>query len=108
MENELSVSKEYYLLAIDIQKILTLSRDNRPPNAKEILEEKFQQYHKLFEGSQLLQKKITDRLAPLPRDYLLKIGERDTPKSTPQSTPKNVLLKSEFSLDSVSYNDELL
>jgi hypothetical protein len=40
MEDELNVSKEYYLLAIDIQKVLTLSRDNRPPNAKEILEEK--------------------------------------------------------------------
>ena len=112
MENELTVSKEYYLLAIDIQKILTLSRENRAPNAKEILEEKFQQYHKLFEGSQLLQKKITDRLAPLPRDYMLKISkgetQKQTPETTPQSTPNSVLLKSEFSLDSVSYNDELL
>ena len=85
MEDELNVSKEYYLLAIDIQKVLTLSRDNRPPNAKEILEEKFQQYHKLFESSQIVDKKIKDRLAPLPRDFMT----RDTlGSSSSSSTPK--------------------
>ena len=85
MEDELNVSKEYYLLAIDIQKVLTLSRDNRPPNAKEILEEKFQQYHKLFESSQIIDKKIKDRLAPLPRDFMT----RDTlGSSSSSSTPK--------------------
>jgi len=85
MENELNVSKEYYLLAIDIQKVLTLARDNRPPNAKEILEEKFQQYHKLFESSQIVDKKIKDRLASLPSDYMT----RDTLGSSSSSyTPK--------------------
>jgi len=89
MENELNVSKEYYLLAIDIQKVLILARDNRPPNAKEILEEKFQQYHKLFEASQIIDKKIKDRLAPLPRDYMTRDALGSSSASyTPISTPK--------------------
>jgi hypothetical protein len=89
MEDELNVSKEYYLLAIDIQKVLTLSRDNRPPNAKEILEEKFQQYHKLFESSQIVDKKIKDRLAPLPRDFMTRdtLGSSSSSSSS-SSTPK--------------------
>jgi hypothetical protein len=46
---------------------------------------KFQQYHKLFESSQIVDKKIKDRLAPLPRDFMT----RDTlGSSSSSSTPK--------------------
>ena len=66
MENELLSSKDYYILSIDIYKTLALSKDHRPMPAKEYLDEKYNEYVKLFENSNLLAKKITDKLNPLP------------------------------------------
>jgi hypothetical protein len=68
MENELTSSKDYYLLSIDIYKTLTLGKDHRSMPAKEYLDEKYNEYVKLFESSNLLARKITDKLNPLPMD----------------------------------------
>jgi hypothetical protein len=68
MENELMSSKDYYILSIDIYKTLALSKDHRPIPAKEYLDKKYSDYVKLFENSNLLSKKITDKLNPLPLD----------------------------------------
>jgi hypothetical protein len=66
MENELAVSKEYYLLSIDIYKTLSLASAHRPIPAKEYLEKKYNEFVKLMENSNLLSKKLEDKLAPLP------------------------------------------
>jgi hypothetical protein len=66
MENELLASKDYYILSIDIYKNLTLSKDHRQIPAKEYLEKKYGEYVKLFENSNLLDKKTIDKLSPLP------------------------------------------
>jgi len=58
-------SKDYYLLSIDIQKTLILSRDKRPLPAKDYLEAKFAEYKKLFENSNILKKRIKDQLTPI-------------------------------------------
>jgi hypothetical protein len=68
MENELMSSKDYYLLSIDIYKTLTLGKEHRSIPAKEYLDKKYNEYVKLFENSNLLDKKITDKLNPLPMD----------------------------------------
>jgi hypothetical protein len=68
MENELMSSKDYYLLSIDIYKTLTLSKEHRSIPAKEYLDEKYNEYVKLFESSNLLDRKITDKLNSLPMD----------------------------------------
>ena len=65
MENELMASKDFYLLSIDLDKTLTLTTQHRPKPAKEYLEKKYGEYVKLFENSNLLPKKITDRLNPV-------------------------------------------
>lgn len=66
MENELSSSKDFYLLSVDIFKTLSLTRDNRMPNASAYLDEKYQTYVKLIESSQVVNRRLRDSLAPLP------------------------------------------
>lgn len=68
MEIELLASRDYYLLGIDIFKTLSLVREHRPIPAKEYLEEKYNEYVKLFENSNLLDKKLIDKLSPLPEN----------------------------------------
>ena len=65
MEIELITSKEYYLLGIDIFKILSLKEKNRNVELKAFLDEKFQVYQKLTENSNILEKKVLDKLCPV-------------------------------------------
>lgn len=65
MEMELITSKDYYLLGIDIFKILSLKEKNRNVELKAFLDEKFQVYQKLTENSNILEKKVLDKLCPV-------------------------------------------
>jgi len=65
MELELVVSKEYYLLAVDIYKVLSLEREHRPIPAKDYLEKIYTEYRKLKENSNLLLKKMPDKMTPV-------------------------------------------
>lgn len=65
MELELSVSKEYYLLAVDIFKVLSLSREHRPIPAKDYLERVYTDYRKLKENSNLVIKRLADKMTPV-------------------------------------------
>jgi hypothetical protein len=47
---------------------LSLSREHRPIPAKEYLDEKYNEYVKLFENSNLLNNKILDKLSPIPEN----------------------------------------
>lgn len=66
MEKELITSKDYYLLGIDIFKMLSLRNSNRNVDLKAFLDEKFQVYQKLIENSNILEKKVLDQLCPVP------------------------------------------
>lgn len=66
MEIELTSSKDFYLLGVDIFKTLSLQRENRIPNASSYLDEKYQVYTKLIEASQIVNRRMRDSLAPLP------------------------------------------
>ena len=67
MEMELKHSKDYYTLAIHIFKTLSLHRENRLEDGKEYLNEKYSQYIKFCESSNLLDKKMkNDLLATVP------------------------------------------
>jgi hypothetical protein len=65
MEVELISSKDFYLLSIDIFKILSLERANRIVNANSYLDEKYQTYCKLIENSNLIHEQIKHELRPL-------------------------------------------
>ena len=64
-ENELDMSKSFYLLSIDIFKILTLDRDNRTVDGNAFLESTLNSYCKLIEQSNITAKRIEDQLQPI-------------------------------------------
>ena len=65
MENALFNSKEFYLLSIDIYKILSLDNKHRGTNGICYLEEKYAEYCKLIENSEIINKNISDKLSPI-------------------------------------------
>ena len=66
METELMASRNFYLLAIDIYKTLTLDRERRNCIGKEYLEEKYGEYTKLYGSAQIIRGKIDDKLTNIP------------------------------------------
>ena len=86
MEQSLIANKEFYLLGVDIQKILLLDRKHRPIPAKDYLEKCYNMYVKLTENSNVLDKKLVDKLTPIPTEVIL-----TTPKSI--KMPKKIDVK---------------
>jgi hypothetical protein len=76
MESELNNSKLFYLLGVDIYKTLSLSAEHRPLSGKDYLDRQYSEYCKLIENSNLIDKKIIDKLAEVKGDI--------TPLSTPR------------------------
>ena len=68
MSKELVVSKEFYILSTDIFKVLALERNNRNVDGKTFMDEIYNRYIKLYEQSNLLNKRIKDSLRPLISD----------------------------------------
>jgi len=91
MEIELAGLKNFYLLSIEIQKVLSMEKEIRPMPAKEYLETQYNTYVKLYDNTDILIKNIGDKLTPKPlaikRGLIDKILSSDTPL-TPQ-TPIN-------------------
>jgi hypothetical protein len=86
MEIELSVSKDFYILATDIYKMLSLKLDNRQINGKAFLDDCYSRYIKLIETSGTLKSKIEDQLAPLPKLIERKISFSSKASDTPSDT----------------------
>jgi hypothetical protein len=68
MSRELVVSKEFYILSTDIYRCLALDRNNRSIDGKTFLDDSYNRYIKLYEQSNLMNKKIKDSLRPLLQD----------------------------------------
>lgn len=70
MELELKQSKDFYTLAIDLYRVLSLRRENRGEGGKDYLNKKYAQYTKLCEASNLLRRKLkVDLLTTIPEEY---------------------------------------
>jgi hypothetical protein len=70
MSVELDVSKDYYILSIDIHKILGLNKENRNIDASTYLDSCMSSYKNLFMHSMVLQKRIKDKLIILDCDMI--------------------------------------
>ena len=103
MENELSASKDFYILGVDIYKTLNLNRENRGGNPRSYLDEKHAQYCKLIETSNILVKKIKDALAPIPP----KLFDIDGMSSPYTRLSNNKLDKISESQSSISSDDDI-
>ena len=86
-ENELDMSKCFYLLSVDIYKVLSLDRKNRSIDGKSFLEQTLSVYCKLIEQSNLSSKRISDKLQPLQNNLIgIEISSSDS-----IITPPNVI-----------------
>ena len=65
LESDLVSQRDYYLLSIDIYKVLSLDKKNRPIPSKDYLEKTYNIYTKLIESSETLMKRIDDKLNPI-------------------------------------------
>ena len=65
MEVESLAQREFYILSISIYKVLQLDAENRNVDMKLFLEESFSQYQKLIENSNVVAKKVKDKLTLL-------------------------------------------
>jgi hypothetical protein len=95
LNNEVALSRDFYILSVDIYKNLNLRVENRP-DAVTFLNECYSQYIKLTEQSQLF--------AKIKRDELLKIDKDDDDTSTvyslgssPSSSDlRNIIISEKF------------
>ena len=83
-EEELQVSKEYYMLSISIFKMINLERQNRSIDGKSFLDEVYSTYTKLYERSNLLKVELDDNLAKIP----VKIGSSVASNSSSSTLSK--------------------
>jgi len=70
MERELVASKDFYLLAVDCFKMLALERRNRTISGKDFLDEKYSDYTKLIQTSNLVHRKVVDKMTGEERSAL--------------------------------------
>ena len=66
MEIDLVASKDYYFLATDIYKVLSLNRRHRIQGGKDCLDEMYNRFRKITETANILTKKYEDPLFELP------------------------------------------
>lgn len=64
MELELTTSKDFYTLSVDIYKTISLSVPNRGVDGVTFLNTNFQTYSDLVQKSSILHKKINDKMVP--------------------------------------------
>lgn len=83
MENEMTSLKDYYLLSIDIYKMLKLDVVNREPDGKAYLEEKYSEYCTFIKSSNIMVTHINDRLSAISLMDIEKVCSQQSKKNKP-------------------------
>ena len=88
LESELSCSKEFYNLSIDIRKTLLLDVENRGTTGQSYLQEKYNEYVKLQDQSNLISNSFNDGLNKMPKklSMITKIIKKKNSDSSNSST----------------------
>ena len=89
MENELMNSRDFYLNAIDIYKVLSLEPKHRNGDGLKYLDGKFAMYCKMIENSNVLDKSIQDQLAPIDIGMIERISSGNASKQGDESHEKS-------------------
>jgi hypothetical protein len=71
MESELISSKDFYLLSIDIFKMLALDPINRPIEGPNYLADKYKDYCEFFKKSNTISKRMNDTLLEIDKNATL-------------------------------------
>ena len=88
LEIELTTSKAYYALSIDLHKLLNLSQINREGDPKQVLNEYYKRYEDLVQESNLLSASYPDKLNKLPK--LKSMFSKTTPLATSASSSSSI------------------
>ena len=89
LEIELTTSKAYYALSIDLHKLLNLSQINREGDPKQVLNEYYKRYEDLVQESNLLSASYPDRLNKLPKIKGMFAKLKSSPSSSTSSINSN-------------------
>jgi hypothetical protein len=89
-----ALTKEFYMLATDIYKVLCLTNESRTENAATFLESCYGTYSSLCANSYIVTKSVQDQLVPLD-DELLLATRSATPSrmNTPRTPSLNLMFK---------------
>ena len=90
-----ALHKEYYTLATDIYKVLSLTNDSRSESAQTFLESCYGTYSSLCANSYIVTKSVKDQLIPL-EDNMLLATRSATPSPSRINTPRPPLLNLMF------------
>jgi len=98
LENESKMSREFYVLSVEIFKQISLPTEQRNTNGIEFLNSKYSQYIKLYEESNLLKKQYKkDTLTKIDKNLIAEFSDAGSVSSnepvepdTPDFNPLNV------------------
>jgi hypothetical protein len=104
MESELINSRDFYLNAIDIYKVLSLDPKHRNGDGLKYLDGKFAQYCKMIENSNIMDKAINDSLAPIEKNIIERISDsrntltrrRDSILGGLSTSPRNSVIVNKY------------
>ena len=88
LEIELTTSKSYYALSIDLHKLLNLSQINREGDPKQVLNEYYKRYEDLVQESNLLSASYPDKLNKLPK--IRGLFSKTTPLTASSSSSSSI------------------
>jgi hypothetical protein len=89
-----ALTKEFYTLATDIYKVLSLTNENKTENAATFLESCYGTYSSLCANSYIVTKSIQDQLVPLEDELLLATRSLPTSRvNTPRTPSLNLMFK---------------
>ena len=88
LEIELTTSKAYYALSIDLHKLLNLSQINREGDPKQVLNEYYKRYEDLVQESNLLSASYPDKLNKLPK--IRGLFSKTTPLAASSSSSSSI------------------
>ena len=90
LQVELAMSKEFYTLAIDIYKVLSLPNNLKGEKGLSYLNNKYSLYNKLVEASDLLQKKNkNDQLIVMNKEFVTDFNRQNSTNTDDNSELKN-------------------
>lgn len=84
VEDEFLISKEYYLLSINVYKVLSLEHANRSSDSRIVLEEFWNEYSRLIDKSHLIDKRVLDSLQPFPPGIAGGLSVKQSPRADGQ------------------------
>lgn len=98
LQSESDMARKFYVLSLEIYKIINLPDEKRGIQSTEFLNTKYNQYIKLYEESNLLKKRFTkkDQLAKMDESLLVFDNKSDSSSSYNSST--NIIINDNDSL----------